>query len=95
MRNRPTVILHEQNAVLGRANRFLARHADMLALSFAEERTCRSAATIVSGNGAPGDRRSRQLPYQPPTDTLCLLTGGSLGARVFSDVVPSACGIAR
>ena len=29
------MILHEQNAVLGRANRFLAQYAKVLALSFA------------------------------------------------------------
>lgn len=34
LRDRPPVVLHEQNAVLGRANRFLARHAACLALSF-------------------------------------------------------------
>ena len=51
MRHRPTVILHEQNAVLGRANRYLARHADMLALSFAAtERVPESAKTVVTGN---------------------------------------------
>ena len=33
MRRRPLVVLHEQNAVLGRANRVLARVADVLALS--------------------------------------------------------------
>jgi UDP-N-acetylglucosamine--N-acetylmuramyl-(pentapeptide) pyrophosphoryl-undecaprenol N-acetylglucosamine transferase len=93
MRHRPAVILHEQNAVLGRANRFLARHADMLALSFAKtERVPESAATIVSGNPVrPAITALAELPYQPPTDTLRLLVlGGSLGARVFSDVVPPA-----
>ncbi len=60
LRRRPTVILHEQNAVLGRANRFLARHADVLALSFAAtERVPASVATIVTGNPVrPGDRRA-------------------------------------
>src|SRR5579863_7786881 len=51
MRHRPSVILHEQNAVLGRANRFLSSHADLLALSFAETtRVPESAATTVTGN---------------------------------------------
>ena len=36
LRRRPAVVLHEQNAVLGRANRFLSRHADRLCLSFAD-----------------------------------------------------------
>jgi len=93
MRHRPTVVLHEQNAVLGRANRFLARHADLLALSFAAtERVPESAATTVSGNPVrPAIAALAALPYEPPTDTLRLLVlGGSLGARVFSDVVPPA-----
>src|SRR5580692_4303959 len=51
LRNRPPVILHEQNAVLGRAKRFLARHATALALSFAAtERVPEVAATVLTGN---------------------------------------------
>ena len=38
LRKRPAVLLHEQNAVLGRANRALSRFAGTLALSFAN--TC-------------------------------------------------------
>ena len=92
-RHRPTVLLHEQNAVLGRANRFLARHADLLALSFATtERVPESAATAVTGNPVrPAIAALASLPYEPPTHELHLLVlGGSLGARVFSDVVPPA-----
>jgi UDP-N-acetylglucosamine--N-acetylmuramyl-(pentapeptide) pyrophosphoryl-undecaprenol N-acetylglucosamine transferase len=93
MRHRPSVILHEQNAVLGRANRFLSRHADLLALSFAAtERVPETAATTVTGNPVrPAIAALATQPYVPPTDTLRLLVlGGSLGARVFSDVVPPA-----
>lgn len=90
MRQRPTVILHEQNAVLGRANRTLARYADVLALSFATtERVPETAATVVTGN--PVRPAITEVPYVPPTDKLRLLVlGGSLGARVLSDVVPPA-----
>jgi UDP-N-acetylglucosamine--N-acetylmuramyl-(pentapeptide) pyrophosphoryl-undecaprenol N-acetylglucosamine transferase len=93
MRQRPTVILHEQNAVLGRANRFLGRHADMLALSFAAtERVPQAATTVVTGNPVrPAITALGSVPYARPTDRLRLLVlGGSLGARVFSDVVPPA-----
>jgi UDP-N-acetylglucosamine--N-acetylmuramyl-(pentapeptide) pyrophosphoryl-undecaprenol N-acetylglucosamine transferase len=93
LRRRPAVILHEQNAVLGRANRALARHADRLALSFAAtERVPRTASTVVTGNPVrPAIAALAACPYAPPTDTLRLLVlGGSLGARVFSDVVPPA-----
>ncbi len=93
MRRRPSVILHEQNAVLGRANRFLARYADALALSFAAtERVPEVAATVVTGNPVRAAVAAlAAAPYAPPTGTLRLLVlGGSLGARVFSDVVPPA-----
>lgn len=93
LRHRPAVILHEQNAVLGRANRCLARHADRLALSFeATERVPRAATTVVTGNPVRSAITALVAkPYSPPTDTLRLLVlGGSLGARVFSDIVPPA-----
>ena len=87
------VILHEQNAVLGRANRFLARHATVLALSFATtERVPEVAATVVTGNPVrPAVAALAEFGYTAPTDAVRLLVlGGSLGARVFSDVVPDA-----
>ena len=90
---RAPVVLHEQNAVLGRANRFLARHATALALSFAAtERVPEVAATVLTGNPVrPAVAALAALEYVPPTDTVRLLVlGGSLGARVFSDVVPDA-----
>src|SRR5258708_136749 len=51
VRCRPSIILHEQNAVLGRANRFLARHARVLALSFADtSRVPVKVRRLVTGN---------------------------------------------
>ncbi|MGH7153776.1 MAG: undecaprenyldiphospho-muramoylpentapeptide beta-N-acetylglucosaminyltransferase [Acetobacteraceae bacterium] len=93
LRNRPPVILHEQNAVLGRANRFLARRATRLALSFAETgRVPRGIAIEVVGNPVrPAISTLRESPYAVPKDRVRLLVlGGSLGARVLSDVVPVA-----
>ena len=92
-RSRPAVILHEQNAVLGRANRFLARHVDALALSFdATHRVPSGARHVVIGNPVrPAIAALAEITYTPPSDTIRLLVlGGSLGARVFSDVVPAA-----
>lgn len=93
LRRRPAVLLHEQNAVLGRANRFLAGRADLLALSFAATtRVPNGAATQVSGNPVrPAIAALTQTSYAAPTDKIRLLVlGGSLGARVFSDLVPDA-----
>jgi UDP-N-acetylglucosamine--N-acetylmuramyl-(pentapeptide) pyrophosphoryl-undecaprenol N-acetylglucosamine transferase len=62
-------------------------------LSFAgTTRVPEIAATVVTGNPVrPAIAALAELPYAPPTDTLRLVVlGGSLGARVFSDVVPPA-----
>jgi UDP-N-acetylglucosamine--N-acetylmuramyl-(pentapeptide) pyrophosphoryl-undecaprenol N-acetylglucosamine transferase len=92
MRERPAVILHEQNAVLGRANRLLSACADRLALGFAVTEHVPKMATTVTGNPVrPAIAVLADTPYVPPTDNVRLLVlGGSLGARVFSDVVPEA-----
>jgi UDP-N-acetylglucosamine--N-acetylmuramyl-(pentapeptide) pyrophosphoryl-undecaprenol N-acetylglucosamine transferase len=91
MRQRPTVILHEQNAVLGRANRFLSGHADRLALSFAATERVPRVETVVTGNPVRPAIAALAVSYVPPATTIRLLVlGGSLGARVFSDVVPTA-----
>ncbi|MCZ6453605.1 MAG: undecaprenyldiphospho-muramoylpentapeptide beta-N-acetylglucosaminyltransferase [Alphaproteobacteria bacterium] len=90
----PTII-HEQNAVLGRANRRLARGARAFALSF--ERTAKlsdagAARAQVVGNPVREEIAALAThPYTPPTDIVqVLVLGGSLGAQVFSKIVPAA-----
>ncbi len=84
------LLLHEQNAVLGRANRVIARRARILALSFADtERVPANIPTEVTGNPVrpgfrPGPRRSH------PTRRVLLVTGGSQGAQVLGELVPRA-----
>jgi len=93
MVRRPVILLHEQNAVLGRANRMLSRFADVLALSHADTaRVPPGTKTIVTGNPVrPAILALAQSAYEPPAGELRLLVlGGSLGARIFSDVVPPA-----
>jgi UDP-N-acetylglucosamine--N-acetylmuramyl-(pentapeptide) pyrophosphoryl-undecaprenol N-acetylglucosamine transferase len=89
------IILHEQNAVLGRANRAMCRMATVLALS-AEPTTGlpEGARTALVGNPVrPAIAALATLPYLPPDEDgpiNLLVTGGSLGARVLSEVVPQA-----
>jgi UDP-N-acetylglucosamine--N-acetylmuramyl-(pentapeptide) pyrophosphoryl-undecaprenol N-acetylglucosamine transferase len=93
LRHRPVVILQEQNAVLGRANRFLAGKADVLALGFEGTQRVPAGTNIeVTGNPVrPAITALSQTGYVAATDRIRLLVlGGSLGARVFSDVVPAA-----
>lgn len=92
---RPAIVLHEQNAVLGRANRLMARIADLLALSF-EDTTkvpAGARAEVVGNPVRPAIAALAGLPYPTPPEggaIRLLVTGGSLGARVFADVVPPA-----
>ena len=93
VRDRPSVILQEQNAVLGRANRFLAGRADVLALGFAGTQLVpEGVRTEVTGNPVrPAIGGLARTSYVAANDRIRLLVlGGSLGARVFSDVVPAA-----
>ncbi len=90
-RRRPLIVLHEGNAVLGQANRQLARHADAVATSFARVRHLPGGTeTVLTGMPVRAEiAAAAGAPYPGPHGTLRLLVwGGSLGARVFSDVVP-------
>ncbi len=90
---RPFIVLQEQNAVLGRANRFLSRFADVLALGMAGTRGIPPRVRCeVTGNPVrPAIAALAGAGYTPPMASINLLVlGGSLGARVFSDVVPAA-----
>lgn len=90
---RPRILLHEQNAVLGRANRMLALVADRVAVSFARTRHAPRDAIVV---GNPVRAEVRPAPYaepdaQPEGGAISVLVfGGSLGARVMADLVPEA-----
>ena len=87
-------ILHEQNAVMGRANRALAGRARVVALSFRDTAKADPfrAKSVVTGN--PVRDRVRNVssaPYPAIGENLRLLVfGGSQGARAFADLVPPA-----
>jgi UDP-N-acetylglucosamine--N-acetylmuramyl-(pentapeptide) pyrophosphoryl-undecaprenol N-acetylglucosamine transferase len=90
----PTV-LHEQNAVLGRVNRFLAGKVDAIATAYREvDRLAPKLLRKVHLVGNPvrdNVLKLRDEPYPPFTDEgllRVLVTGGSQGARVLSEVVP-------
>lgn len=93
-RSRPVTVLHEQNAVLGRANRMLAPKADLLALSYAATaRVPAGCNSVVVGNPvrpALAALAGQFYPEITEAGLRLLVLGGSLGARVFADVVPDA-----
>lgn len=89
-------ILHEQNAVMGRANRALGRFADLLAMSFATTRFADGLRLekVITGN--PVRDRVRAVsttPYPelgPQSPIRLVVFGGSQGAKALSDIVPAA-----
>lgn len=91
------VAIHEQNAVLGRVNRLLARFTTLIATSFRETRRLKPAfleRTVLTGNPVRRDILAlRDLPYPEFNETSAfriLVIGGSQGAKVLADVVPAA-----
>lgn len=92
----PTLI-HEQNAVLGRANRLIAGRVRRIATSFADVAGIRArdrGRVILTGNPVRAEiaaigNASYRAPG--PGDAFRLLVfGGSQGAKILSDVVPAA-----
>jgi len=91
---RPTVI-HEQNAVLGRVNRFLASRVTEVACAFPilekAPPAVKARAHVVGNPVRPPVRALFEIPYLPPEVQLRLLvTGGSQGARLLSELIPEA-----
>jgi UDP-N-acetylglucosamine--N-acetylmuramyl-(pentapeptide) pyrophosphoryl-undecaprenol N-acetylglucosamine transferase len=89
------VVLHEQNALLGRANRRLAPRARAIATSFETVKglSPQTPAVVVGNPVRPGIVGVREHPYNAPAPdgpVSILIMGGSQGARIFSDVVPAA-----
>lgn len=90
----PTFI-HEQNAVMGRANKGLAPRVDAIAGGFLPETGGHfSAKTVQTGNPVrPAVLAETGKPYEPalPDEAFRLLVfGGSQGAQFFSTAIPAA-----
>ncbi len=90
-------VIHEQNAVLGRANRLLAPRMDKIATSFNKTDLLREndrTKTVWTGNPVRAEivALSGQTYPTPATDAAfhILIVGGSQGAQVFGEIVPEA-----
>ena len=97
LRGIPTA-LHEQNAVLGRANRMLASRVSAIATSFPEVKFLEGAAlkkatftgnpvrdSVVEQSATPYPAAAAFSAHQP---LQLLIVGGSQGARFFSERIP-------
>ncbi len=94
------VIIHEQNVLPGRANRFLATWAKVVLLTFDKTRTylpLLKAKVLVTGTplrseilAAAKPVAARNMKLRKGRGFHILVLGGSQGARILSDVVPEA-----
>lgn len=90
-------LIHDANAVLGRANRFLSGHVKAIATSLPgvldRDPTLASKATTVGTPMRPAILEAAAVSYTAPDLSgpfRLLVVGGSQGARVMSDIVPDA-----
>lgn len=88
------LIIHEQNSVAGLTNRILSKVANQVLTAFPN--VLASKKTLVVGNPVRqdiiGSGSVLDMLESLPTDKLrILVVGGSLGAQVLNDTVPTAC----
>jgi UDP-N-acetylglucosamine--N-acetylmuramyl-(pentapeptide) pyrophosphoryl-undecaprenol N-acetylglucosamine transferase len=89
--------IHEQNSVMGQANRFLAPMVKAIACAFENTRYLEGkllAKARVTGTPLRSTVLAlHNVPYRPPSSQAqlnLLVFGGSQGARYFSDIMPQA-----
>ena len=90
-------IIHEANAVLGRANRFLSSRVSAIATSLPgaldRDPALASKTTTVGTPMRPAILAAAAVKFVTPEPTgplRLLVVGGSQGARVMADIVPGA-----
>ena len=90
-------IVHDANAVLGRANRFLSSRVSAIATSLPgvldRDPALASKTTTVGTPMRPAILAAAAVKYvspEPNGPLRVLVVGGSQGARVMSDIVPGA-----
>jgi UDP-N-acetylglucosamine--N-acetylmuramyl-(pentapeptide) pyrophosphoryl-undecaprenol N-acetylglucosamine transferase len=96
LRRVPTII-HDANAVIGRANRLLSARATAIATTFPgvlDDAPQLAAKATHTGNPVrPAVLAAAATPYaapEPAESLRVLVFGGSQGARVMADIVPDA-----
>jgi UDP-N-acetylglucosamine--N-acetylmuramyl-(pentapeptide) pyrophosphoryl-undecaprenol N-acetylglucosamine transferase len=90
-------IVHEANAVMGRANRMLANRATVIATGypriFSEAPRLEAKAVHVGNPVRAAVREAARVAYEAPLQRgplRLVVFGGSQGARIMSEIVPAA-----
>ena len=94
---RPDAVVHEQNSVMGMANKFLGKKAAAVALTYevAGKDIADASKLIVTGNPVRSSvlsatrEQGREMLGIPQDATMLLVFGGSLGARHINAAISS------
>ena len=99
-RDRIPTLIHEQNAVLGRVNRIVSGRVNAIATAYPDVQRLaksREGKTHLVGNPVRDEVLAlRDQPYPELTEDgvfRLLVTGGSQGATILSQVVPEGLGL--
>lgn len=90
------IVIHEQNSVMGRANRLLARSAKAIAAGLPQKQENAAIADKIVLTGTPLRLQVLAVahaPYRPAAakgEFVLLVFGGSQGASFFSAIMPQA-----
>ncbi len=89
------LVIHEQNSVMSRTNRILARFANRTAQSFRNvQNTPKQAKEFLSGMPVRDSivelHNNQYQPWDKQRPFTIIVLGGSQGAKIFSDVIPQA-----
>jgi UDP-N-acetylglucosamine--N-acetylmuramyl-(pentapeptide) pyrophosphoryl-undecaprenol N-acetylglucosamine transferase len=85
-------IIHDANAVMGRANRLLAHRANLVAMGFRGERQ-RDGVTVTGNPVRPAILQAAKTSYRDRDKDAqfnLLVFGGSQGAQFFGEILPKA-----
>ena len=78
------IIIHEQNAIMGKTNRMLSKIADIVAVTFPKTKF---APKNVVFTGIPLRKKEKIINFKTKKKRI-FIVGGSQGAKVFSRVIP-------
>lgn len=80
------IIIHEQNAVMGRTNKLLSKISDEITISFP---STKYAPINSKFTGIP-IRKKKKIKKIISRKKRILVVGGSQGAKIFSEIIPQA-----
>lgn len=78
------IIIHEQNAIMGKTNRMLSKIADIVAVTFPNTKFAPKNAVYT---GIPLRKKKKILNFKTKKKRIFII-GGSQGAKIFSKIIP-------